>query len=533
MAEREAPGPDGVVTLDPPERLLALTVPGLLALRARRFPTALALSARSAQGWRDRLDYAQLVDRMEQMALALARLGLGPGGIVALLLTNDAGRECFLTALGCLRLGAAVSPINTRASDEDLGHALALLAPAIVVTRAEAGRVARLHPAARILLVDGAAEGHQSWPDPFERQGDAAGLPPPPTDPGTLGCLLFTSGTTARPKAVMHSHASMIGAGLCCSAALGLRPGDLYQGGWPFFTSSGLNLGGMSAWVAGAGLVFESVLDNAGRLALIAQERSTFYHGVPSVILFMIDEFARGAYDVASLRRIGYGGAAMPEPLVRRIAAQWPEVEQVEIFGMTETGPTGTVLPPELRMTHFGSIGRAMPWCEVEVIDEAGDPLPRGTSGELFVRSPGLAKGYYRDPAATAAAFIRGGMRTGDVARIDEDGLIYYEDRKKDVINRGGLKIASVAVEEVLFRHPSVREVAVIAIPHPALGEDVAACVVLAEGQAASAEDLARWCEGRLADNARPRHWRFLPALPKNPMGKVLKRELRQEFAAG
>ena len=212
MAEREAPGPDGVVTLDPPERLLALTVPGLLALRARRFPTALALSARSAQGWRDRLDYAQLVDRMEQMALALARLGLGPGGIVALLLTNDAGRECFLTALGCLRLGAAVSPINTRASDEDLGHALALLAPAIVVTRAEAGRVARLHPAARILLVDGAAEGHQSWPDPFERQGDAAGLPPPPTDPGTLGCLLFTSGTTARPKAVMHSHASMIGA---------------------------------------------------------------------------------------------------------------------------------------------------------------------------------------------------------------------------------------------------------------------------------------------------------------------------------
>ncbi|GJD49742.1 Long-chain-fatty-acid--CoA ligase [Methylobacterium crusticola] len=515
-----------------PSLILSLTVPQLLRRRAEDGRTGIALSARALGGWRDRLTYGQLVQRMEAVAAGFAALGLGAGDRIGVLLGNEAGRECLLTALGALRIGAAVVPFNTRASDEEFGHALALAAPAAVVCAAAgASRVARLAPAVRLLVVgEGGPEGAGAWPEPL---GSGFGAPPPENpDPDRLGCLLFTSGTTARSKAVMHSHATMLGAGLACGAALGLRAEDLYQGGWPFFTSSPLNLGAMSCWIAGAGLVLEEPLDNRGRLDLIASERTTFYHGVPSVVHFMMEEFARAPSDVSSLRRVGYGGAAMPPDVIRRLAAHWPDVEQVQIYGMTESGPSGTRLEPERMEEKIGSIGSAMPHCTVSIVDEAGGPLGPGETGEILLRGPGVAKGYFRNPEATAEAFVLGGIRTGDVGHLDADGFLYFTDRRKDVINRGGLKVASVAVEEVLYRHPSVREAAVIAVPHRALGEDVAACVVPREPGGVDTEALAAFCAERLADYARPRRWLVLDELPKNPMGKVLKTELRARFAA-
>ncbi|NYZ11308.1 acyl--CoA ligase [Azospirillum sp. RWY-5-1] len=520
---------------DTPPDLLLLTVPQLLERRAAETPHRIALSAQSRGGWRDRLSYAQLVERMNAMARGFARLDLREGDRIGVLLTNDAGRECILTALGALRLGAAVAPLNTRSSDEELGHALALVEPAAVVTTtASAARIAALWPAARLFLVDAGTDapaGAVRWPEPVE---EAAGAPPPVADdPDRLTCLLFTSGTTARSKAVMHTHRTMIGAGLCCGTALGLGPGDLYQGGWPFFTSSGLNLGCMASWTTGAGLVFEGVLDNAGRLRLIAAERSTFYHGVPSVVHFMIEEYARGQYDVASLRRVGYGGSAMPAEVIQRLGERWPRVEPVQIYGMTESGPAGTVLPPEDRWRKYGSIGVPMPWCAVSILDEAGFALGPGETGEIAIHGPGVSPGYFRNPEATAAAFVGGAIRTGDVGHLDEDGYLFFTDRRKDIINRGGLKIASVAVEHVLYQHPAVREAAVVAVPHRDLGEDVAACIVPPPGVSPDLSDIAAFCAGRLADYERPRRWLVLDELPKNPMGKVLKTELRALLERG
>ncbi|WP_407520330.1 class I adenylate-forming enzyme family protein [Methylobacterium oryzisoli] len=515
-----------------PSPILSLTVPQLLRRRAEEGRTGIALSAHALGGWRDRLTYGQLVQRMDAVAAGFAALGLGEGDRIGVLLGNEAGRECLLTALGALRIGAAVVPFNTRASDEELGHALALAEPAAVAcTAAGAARLARLSPAVRLLVVgEGAPAGTQTWPEPLMSWFGAA--PPEVPDPDRLGCLLFTSGTTARSKAVMHSHTTMLGAGLACGAALGLRADDLYQGGWPFFTSSPLNLGAMSCWIAGAGLVLEEPLDNRGRLRLIASERTTYYHGVPSVVHFMMEEFARAPTDVSSLRRVGYGGSAMPPEVIRRLAAQWPHVAQVQIYGMTESGPSGTRLEPAMMEEKIGSIGSAMPHCAVSIIDEAGRALGPGETGEILLRGPGVAKGYFRNPDATAEAFVLGGIRTGDVGHLDAEGFLYFTDRRKDVINRGGLKVASVAVEEVLYRHPSVREAAVIAVPHQALGEDVAACVVPREPGGVDTEALAAFCAERLADYARPRRWLILDELPKNPMGKVLKTELRARFAA-
>lgn len=517
--------------LTPPTDLLSLNLAQLLRRRARDWPHRLALSAQSARGYRDRLSYRQLVNRMEALGRAFASSGLQMGDRIAVLLGNDAGRECILTALGALSIGAVVAPLNTRYAEEELAQALELVEPRMIVTTADrSASVHRFWPRAIILALPGAAEpagDARPWPEPARE--------PPGPQPSAefssdqLGCLLFTSGTTARSKAVMHTHRSMIATGLCCGTALGLTSGDLYQGAFPFFTSSALNLGCMSSWVSEAGFVFEEPLDNSRRLQIVATEGTTFYHGVPSIINFMLQEYERGDYELQSLRRVAYGGAAMPAELIERIAQAWPWLEQVQIYGLTESGPTGSVLAPGDTMRKIGSVGRAMPGCRIRVLNDDGSEIvDPGITGEIAIAGPAVASGYYRDPRATEGAFAGDEVRTGDVGFLDEDGFLFFTDRKKDLINRGGLKIASVKVESVLYRHPDVREAAVVAIPHTDLGEDVAACIVARDRAALTPSALAAFCNGKLADYEVPRRWLLLDELPKNPMGKVLKTELRR-----
>lgn len=510
--------------------VLRMTVPQLLRARATLAPHRVALSARSHTGVRSQLTYADLVQRMDGVARSLHQRGIGRGDRVAVYLTNEAGLECISTALGAIALGAVVVPLNTRYAEEELRHALTLTAPALVVTMT-AGRE-RIRPlldqGARCALVeDGVADGSQAPHVPALEADDARGAER--GGPDDLATLLFTSGTTARSKAVMHSHRTMIATGLCCGTALGITAEDGYQGAFPFFTSSALNLACMSCWVQGARFIYEGVLDNAGRLALMEDEQATIYHGVPSVLSFMVQAYDPRRWRLRALRRIAYGGAAMPAEVAARIGAAWPWADQVQIYGLTESGPTGTVLSPTERRARTGSVGRAMRFCDVRVVDDAGTPQQAGHAGEIVIEGPAVALGYYRDEAATSVAFRGGAVRTGDVGHLDIDGFLYFADRKKDVINRGGLKIASVAVEDVLCRHPAVREVAVVAVPHRDLGEDVAAFVVVYAGQAPAPDELAGFCRDKLADYEIPRRWFFVEELPKNPMGKVLKGDLRRD----
>ncbi|MDR5652572.1 class I adenylate-forming enzyme family protein [Ruixingdingia sedimenti] len=502
-----------------PEALAPLTIRDLIAARAAQDPGGFALSVQAWAGGRRRYGFADLDRLADRMAGALWAMGLRPGDRLAVFLTNDAGREFMLTALGALALGGVVVALNTRAADTELAANLDLVEPAFLLTDpASAPRFAALAPALRQVVIGA------GWPDPE----DAPALPyERAISPDALGCLLFTSGTTARPKAVMASQRTMIAAGMCCGAALGLRAGDVYQAGFPLFTSSVLNIAAMSAWVAGAGLVLEGMVDNDERLRLIGAEGTNFYHGVPSVLHFMQQAFDPARHDLSRVRRIASGGAPLPPEVARRLRETWPGADQVQIYGLTESGPAGTVLYPEERAAHPGSIGRAMPHCRIEIVDDAGHPLPPGAEGEIAVTSPAVALGYYRDPQATARAFAGRRVLTGDAGVLDGDGFLSFRDRKKDIINRGGLKIASVAVEQVLYRHPAVKEAAVVAVPHPDLGEDVAAFVVLHDGQGADIAALRAHCARDLADYAVPRKWHFIDALPKNPMGKVLKTDLR------
>lgn len=505
------------------------TVGELIEQRARQMPFRVALSVQSFKGFRDRLSYAQLALYSRRMGSGLLALGMKHGDRVAVFLGNDAGREAVLTALGCLAIGVAVVPMNIRSSDDELGYAMELVRPSLVVcTRASADRLRRMTQA-RLILLD-ALEDDAIWPDPLDGvdEADAGGG----VGPGDLACLLFTSGTTLRSKAVMHTHRSMIAAGFAVGQAVGLGACDLYQGAFPFFTSSCLNLGCMSAWVHGAGFVMEQWMDNAARLRLIESERSTVYHGVPSVIQFMLDECERLPYGLGHVRRIAYGGAAMPASTIARITQAWPWMDQVQIWGMTESGPAGAWLPPHWLPQKAGLIGHAMPNCELKVVDESGRTVQPGEQGELCFRGPSMAQGYFDNPQETAQAFRDGWLHTGDLVAEDPDGLLCFVDRSKDVINRGGLKISSAAVEGALYRIPGVLEAAAVALPHPRLGEDVAACVVPKPGQTLEPALMAAHCAQWLADYEVPRHWFFMDALPRNPMGKVLKRDLRAWIAS-
>lgn len=514
--------------------LHGLTVPALLRRRAQQYPFKIALSAHSYRGHRDRISFSQLVIRMDAVARGLASRGLTKGERVALFLSNQAIRECVLTALGCYRLGAIVAPLNVRASDEELSHALELIEPSIIVTVAEhAARVGSLFPGARLLLVDGTAGEPGTWPEP-EREFHAFPLPEDvqPEDPSVL---LLTSGTTARSKAVTHCHRSQLYTGYAIGGAIGLTEHDTYQGAWPIYTSSVLNLACMGAWVSGAGVVLEEFLDNAARLRLIETEGTTVYHGVTAPLNFMIDEYQRGngCYDLSRVRRLGYGGATMPAEVIHKFRSNLPWVDQVHIWAMTETGPAGTYLPPWFLPRKAGCIGIPQPGCAVQVVDEEGKPVPKVTTGEIVFSGPSAALGYWRNPEATAQAFIDGWVHTGDVGRIDDEGHLHFVDRKKDIINRGGLKIASAAVEDVIYRYPGVAEAAVVAVPHAGLGEDIAACVVPVSGTTLDTEALREFCARYLADYETPRKWHVLSELPKSPMGKILKRELREHLLQG
>jgi acyl-CoA synthetase (AMP-forming)/AMP-acid ligase II len=478
-----------------------------------------------------RLDYAGLASSMSQVAHGLHALGLKVGDSVGLFLSNAAACEVVLTALGCYELGAIVSPINIRYADEELLHALELLQPRFVVTtQADASRVARLAPSIGILVVGKAEERAERWPAPDPALPPLPAFPTP--DREAPSCVLFTSGTTARSKGVVHSQRTQVHAGYAVGGALGLTIDDVYQGCWPVFTSSVLNMGFMSALVHGAGLVLEGAGDReTERLHLIASENATVYHGVTAPLNFLFTEYAKGGYDLNRLRRIVYGGAAMPLELIERWTALLPGIDQVHVWGMTETGPGGTYLPPSYLPRKAGAVGVPMPGCTVRIIDNAGRPLPDGEEGEIEFAGRSAALAYLRNPEASAETFVDGWVRTGDIGRIDEEGLLHFVDRKKDIINRGGLKISSAAVEDVLYRFPGVAEAAAIAVPHPALGEDVGACLVPGSGVTLDLDALAVFCAERLADYERPRKWLVVDSLPRNPMGKVLKHELRDRFA--
>jgi acyl-CoA synthetase (AMP-forming)/AMP-acid ligase II len=356
-------------------------------------------------------------------------------------------------------------------------------------------------------------------------------------DDDETSILMFTSGTTSLPKGVMLRFGDFsayvtanveLADGTPRGAALLCAP--LYH------IAGATNM--MTTLWTGRKLVLQPQFEPRGWLDLVEQERITHAFVVPTMMKHVLDQADLPARDLSSLEILSYGGAQMPFPVIRRAIERFPKnVGFVNAFGQTETTSTLTVLGPddhrlegtaaeiEIRTKRLKSIGRPLPDVEVRIVDENGAPLPAGEVGEIHVRTPRAMKGYAG--AADSPFTADGWLPTRDMGWIDEDGYLYVAGRKDDMIIRGGENIAPAEVEAVLVSHPAIEEAAVVGVPDDEWGQRVAAFVALRPGAQASAEELGEFCRQRLATFKKPEVFRFLPELPKNPMGKILRRELR------
>lgn len=372
-----------------------------------------------------------------------------------------------------------------------------------------------------------------------------------PDDDATM---FYTSGTTGRPKGAVGTHRNtttnlMNLVFISQRATLRFGSAEPDPSGQPFPAASLLNIPLFHATgchatmivttAAGGKIVMMHHFDATRALELIGAERITLVGGVPTIVMQLLDHPRFDTYDTSSVRNISYGGAPAPPELVKRIRAAFPVGQPGNGYGMTETSAAVSLNTGPDYVERPESCGTAVPVCEVAIVPEGyaelepTPDLPHGASvlGELWIKGPNVVRGYWKKPEATRQAFTNGWLHTGDIARIDEEGFIYIVDRAKDMIIRGGENVYSIIVEAALFEHPDVADCAVVGLPHPVLGEEVAAVIVLRPGRVIEAEELSRHAAERIARFEIPTRFFFRSTpLPRNPQGKILKRELRDSL---
>jgi long-chain acyl-CoA synthetase len=495
-------------------------------LRARRAPDKPALVHEGGV-----LSYRDLWDRSARFA-AFAAAKAGRGGRVAILLPNVP--ELAVAYFGAIAAGAVAVPVNFRLSPPEVGYVLRDCAAAVLVTTAaQHEKIAGLPEAAGVrtfVVVDGAPAGATTF------EAALAAAPPPagpaPVSHGDVACLLYTSGTTGFPKGAMISHANCLFNAGSCERTLGYREDDVGLVTLPLFHVTALHSQVVALLALGATTVLQREYDTRRMLELAARHRVTALFLVPAVykLVTLRDDLA--SFDLSPVRLAAYGGAPMDPEAIRALRRILPGVELHNCYGLTESSSLATVLPAEAILTRPDSVGLPVPGTGAEVRSPTGEVLPRGSPGELYLRGPNIVQGYWGAPEKTQAALGTGWLRTGDVARIDEEGFVFILDRVKDMINRGGEKIFGLEVENVLYAFPGVQEAAVVGVPHPIFGEVPAAFVAPFPGASLDPEALRAHCAARLADFKVPVEFRFVERLPRNPGGKVLKHELRRAFGA-
>ncbi|HEY8473738.1 MAG TPA: AMP-binding protein [Natronosporangium sp.] len=519
-----------------PDEFRERTIVALLRARAADRPDAPAVAARDARGnWR-RITYRELDLASDAVARGLVARGLRKGERVALMLSNQCGLEATIAYYAVHKAGGVNCPINTRFTAREVRELVELCDATAVIFEAGvaaiAGSVAGQVPAVRLLVQVGGDQPIANAAGWEQLAADVDVDGPLPGDGLTEhddADWLFTSGTTGVPKCVMQTHSICVADAYSLSRTLNVRPDDVWQSAFPVFTSAGCHFANFSALWAGACNVIEPAFDVTSTLELLQSERTTVYVNVPTCYILLLDSGLMEQADLSSLRMMDYGGAVMPPVIISRLFELVPGVELYQTYGLTEAGPSGLYLPSEFALSKLGSVGRdPSPLVECKVVDEEGNEVGPGGTGEICYRGPTIMKGYHKNPEATAEVLRDGWLHSGDIVRIDEDGFKYHVDRKKDLIVRGGYNIAPAEIERVLFEHPAVLEAAVVGVPHKRLGEDTSAHVVLRKGASVTAEELQAFCRERLADFKVPRRYRFLDRLPRNPTGKVLRRELRE-----
>ncbi|MFH9590736.1 long-chain fatty acid--CoA ligase [Streptomyces luteogriseus] len=465
----------------------------------------------------DTTTYAELDERSARAAALLRAAGVQPGDRVALMLPNVP--EFVVLYYGALRTGAIVVPMNPLLKERETAYHLTDSGAVLLLEWHRApGEGAKGAAAAgvRTMVVD---------PSPFAAL--LAGHEPltevAPTADDDVAVLLYTSGTTGKPKGAALTHGGLRhNTEVNAVHVQRMTPEDVVVGCLPLFHIFGQICTMSVAVRSGASLTLVPRFDPQAVLDTIARDRATVFEGVPTMYAALLQHPTEA--DVSTLRMCISGGASLPVEVLHGFEERFG-CAVLEGFGMSETSPVVTFNHPD-RPRKAGSIGTPIKDVEVRLLDETGQDVGPGAIGELVVRGPNVMKGYWNRPEETAAAVPDGWLRTGDMARQDEDGYFYIVDRKKDMIIRGGYNVYPREIEEVLHEHPAVALAAVVGVPHEKLGEEIAAAVVLRPGAQATPEDLRQHVKGRVAAYKYPRLVWLTDTLPMGPSGKILKREI-------
>ncbi|WP_377320946.1 fatty acyl-CoA synthetase [Pimelobacter simplex] len=501
---------------------------------AQRVPDKVAIVDRGT-----RLTFAELDAYVERTAAAIAAAGLAKGDRLALLSHNC--WEFAVLDFAAARAGVVLVPINFMLGADEIAFILdhsgaaGFVAEDALVPVADAAIAAAGDPQVRtrqvIRLGDAAAPVPDGWSDLttwLEHDGPAVVVPMADDDPVRM---MFTSGTESRPKGALLSSRSLMWQYVSCALDGSMSPDDVELHTLPLYHCAQLDCFlGTDVYLGATSIILPGP-DPATVLRTIAEHGVTKFFAPPTVWIGLLRHPDFGTTDLSSLRKGYYGASPMPVEVLRELRERLPDVALWNFYGQTEMAPLATILGPDEQLPFAGSAGRPSLNVETRIVDDNDEPVPAGTVGEIVHRSPHATLGYYRDEAKTAEAFRGGWFHSGDLGYLDDTGHLFVVDRKKDMIKTGGENVASREVEEAIYTHPDVAEVAVFGVSHPRWVEAVAAVVVPKEGAHLSEDDVLAHARTMLAGYKAPKYVVLADALPKNPSGKILKRQLRDAHA--
>ena len=484
-----------------------------------------------------RFTFAQLNERVNRIANALLARGITPGDRVATLLKN--GIEFIETYFAVAKIGAVMVPVNWRLVPAEIAYILQDAgASALLYDDDFDQAVDELHSGTRgevptrlWIRCQNTQQASPDWAEPYAVVLDSASDEEPPVgawDDDNL-FIMYTSGTTGHPKGAVHSHDGMLWSQFTSMATTDMRADDRFLLPLPMFHVGCLNPVSLLVHRGATGIIMRE-LDMGEMFRSIEAERVSTFMTVPALLQFMLQAPERQSADLSSVRRISTGAAPVPVSLLDSWAELGISIQQG--YGLTESCGPGTLLLPEDAAAKAGSCGRPQMHTEAKIVDDEGNTIPMGSeqAGELLLSGPHMMKGYWNKPKATAASLKDGWLYTGDICTWDSEGFITICDRKKDMIISGGENIYPAELENVLAACPDVQEAAVIGVPSEKWGETPLALVVAAPGTSPDADSLKQWCRDHLAGYKVPQLYELVDALPRNPSGKLLKPQLRQQF---
>ena len=489
-----------------------------------------------------RITYMELNDRVNRLASGLGQLGVGRGDRVAVLQVNcNEHVEAYFAAA---KLDAVYVPLNFRVRSDELAYMLNETSPKVFLVGARyadlvKSAVKNFQDCDNFVALEQRVDGWHYYEDLMVSNDVKEHCPG--ADEDDLTIVLFTAGTTGRPKGVMLSHASFSSYILANVSPADPETEERNILTVPLYHIAGVQ-GMMAAVYGGRTIIMQRQFEPVEWMGLVQEERANRAMMVPTMLKMLMDHPRFPEHDLSSLEIITYGAAPMPIDVIKRAIAEFPGTYFINAFGQTETASTITMLSPEdhvldgdaeeveKRLRRLSSIGKPLDDVEVSIVDEGGDPVEQGKVGEIVARGDRLMKGYWRSEGATAEVIRDGWLYTGDLGYFDEDGYIFLAGRAKDFIKRGGEMVSPEEVEQVLNSYPAIDECAVIGIPDSDWGERVRAVVVLKPGYTVDESEVSEFCRQRLASFKKPESVVVTSKLPRNPLGKVLKRELRKEF---